>query len=169
MRSAIILEHNIPKSIFAFSPQRLYILIYTADTRCDWQTLAGWRYCCARELCCYCCGEMKIAKFTLLILMFVLMLSIFVANVANIIDVDSHAITAAGSATLAESRWSKPRKYDIGDTADHLLWFLQVSCIIITFFIIENYCILHGLFFIIIYIVFFADNRLTHKHFSGPT
>jgi hypothetical protein len=72
---------------------------------------------------------MKITKLTLLILMFVLMLSIFVANVANIIDVDSHALgkeTAEGIVEV-ESRWSKPKKYDIGDSHEHLLWFLQVS------------------------------------------
>ena len=62
--------------------------------------------------------------------MFVLMLSIFVANVANIIDVDSHALgkdtTVEGSVQI-QTKWSKPRKYDIGDSYEHLLWFLQVS------------------------------------------
>lgn len=73
---------------------------------------------------------MKIAKLTLLILMFVLILAIFVANVANIIDVDSHALSKAATVegtNDAESKWSKPRKYNIDDSPDHLLWFLQVS------------------------------------------
>lgn len=69
---------------------------------------------------------MKITKLKLLILTVVLMLSIFVANVANIIDVDSHALGKATNAGEAETRWSKPKKYNIDDSFDHLIWFLQV-------------------------------------------
>lgn len=69
---------------------------------------------------------MKITKLKLLILVSVLMLSIFVANVANIIDVDSHALGKITSSE-ADTRWSKPKKYDIGDSFEHLVWFLQVS------------------------------------------
>lgn len=62
--------------------------------------------------------------------MFVLMLSIFVANVANIIDVDSHALNKATTVEgmdEVKSRWSNPKKYNINDSPDNLLWFLQVS------------------------------------------
>ncbi|XP_058792329.1 transmembrane protein 62-like [Phymastichus coffea] len=69
---------------------------------------------------------MKIAKFTLAILMLVLMLSVFVANVANFIDVDSYVLDDINEATTS-TKWSKPKKYDIGDSPDHLLWFLQIT------------------------------------------
>lgn len=64
--------------------------------------------------------------------MFVLMLSIFVANVANIIDVDSHAleklVVNVDKDSDDDTRYSlSPKKFEIADSYDNLLWFLQVS------------------------------------------
>lgn len=77
--------------------------------------------------------EMRIAKLTLLFLTFILLLSIFVANVVNIIDVDTHAAMAVDQLYAQKlqdqenTRWSQPRKYTIGQSYDHLLWFIQVG------------------------------------------
>lgn len=67
---------------------------------------------------------MKIAKFTVILLVFVLMLSIFVANVADLINVDSHLINEPEN--YGGTWWSKPKFYNIEKSYDHLIWFLQV-------------------------------------------
>lgn len=72
---------------------------------------------------------MRIAKSTVIFLIFVLMLSVFVANVANLINVDSHATNATPlyeGLDNTEPQWSLPKKYRIADSADRLMWFLQV-------------------------------------------
>ncbi|XP_048505686.1 transmembrane protein 62-like isoform X2 [Athalia rosae] len=80
---------------------------------------------------------MKIAKSTVIFLIFVLMLSVFVANVANLINVDSHS---ANNTPLykglddTEPQWLAPKKYQITGTSDNILWFLQVSDIHISIF-----------------------------------
>ncbi|XP_014219134.1 transmembrane protein 62 [Copidosoma floridanum] len=80
--------------------------------------------------------KMKIvANLTLAVLMLVLILSIFVANVANIIDVDSHAFDKAVNVKGSlDAESSTPRKYEIGDSSDHLLWFLQITDLHISIF-----------------------------------
>ncbi|XP_011498584.1 PREDICTED: transmembrane protein 62-like [Ceratosolen solmsi marchali] len=81
--------------------------------------------------------EMKITKLTLSILMFVLMLSIFVANVANIIDVDSHTLDKVKDiedVTKLKSRWFEPKKFEIHDSYEHLVWFLQITDLHISIF-----------------------------------
>lgn len=54
---------------------------------------------------------------TIAFLSFILMLSIFVAKITNLIatDVESNVDTV------------KPKYYDIDDSPDHLMWFLQVN------------------------------------------
>lgn len=73
---------------------------------------------------------MKIAKSTIILLVFVLMLSIFVANVADLINVDSHH-SSEEAGENGGAGWPKPKHYNIGDSYDHLIWFLQVcrACI----------------------------------------
>ncbi|KMQ88411.1 transmembrane protein 62, partial [Lasius niger] len=75
---------------------------------------------------------MKIAKSTIILLVFVLMLSIFVANVADLISVDSHL----PDETLRDNNgwWTRPKYYDIGNSYDHLIWFLQISDLHISIF-----------------------------------
>lgn len=69
---------------------------------------------------------MKISKSTIVLLVFVLMLSIFVANVADLISVDSRLPDETLRDNNGEIRWSRPKYYDIGKSYDHLIWFLQV-------------------------------------------
>jgi hypothetical protein len=68
---------------------------------------------------------MKITKSTIVLLVFVLMLSILVANVADLISVDSRPLDEA-SGKNGETGWSKAKLYNIGKSYDHLIWFLQV-------------------------------------------
>ncbi|XP_015436785.1 PREDICTED: transmembrane protein 62-like [Dufourea novaeangliae] len=77
---------------------------------------------------------MKITKSTIVLLVFVLMLSILVANVADLINVDTHVLDDTLSNKYTREEWSRPRYYDIGTTFDHLIWFLQISDIHISIF-----------------------------------
>ncbi|XP_050451450.1 transmembrane protein 62-like isoform X2 [Cataglyphis hispanica] len=77
---------------------------------------------------------MKISKSTIVLLVFVLMLSIFVANVADLISVDSRLPDETLRDNNGEIRWSRPKYYDIGKSYDHLIWFLQISDIHISIF-----------------------------------
>ncbi|XP_076179438.1 transmembrane protein 62 isoform X1 [Ptiloglossa arizonensis] len=77
---------------------------------------------------------MKIAKSTVVLLVFVLILSILVANVADLINVDTHVLDDTLSNKNARTEWSQPKFYDIGTSFDHLIWFLQISDIHISIF-----------------------------------
>lgn len=72
---------------------------------------------------------MRIAKSTIVLLTFVLMLSILVANVADFINVESYPSyeTFRDNNGMAQSSDSKyPKYYNIGRSYDRLMWFLQV-------------------------------------------
>ncbi|XP_076646835.1 transmembrane protein 62 [Halictus rubicundus] len=77
---------------------------------------------------------MKITKSTVALLVSVLMLSILVANVADLINVDTHVLDDTPSNKQAREEWSHPKFYDIGVSFDHLIWFLQISDIHISIF-----------------------------------
>ncbi|XP_076377043.1 transmembrane protein 62 isoform X2 [Megalopta genalis] len=77
---------------------------------------------------------MKITKSTIALLVSVLMLSILVANVADLINVDTHVLDETLSNKQAREEWSHPKFYDIGTSFDHLIWFLQISDIHISIF-----------------------------------
>ncbi|XP_029050433.2 transmembrane protein 62-like [Osmia bicornis bicornis] len=77
---------------------------------------------------------MKITKSTVLLLVFVLVLSILVANVADLINVDTHVLDDTSPNKNVRNDWSKPKFYDIGASSDHLIWFLQISDIHISIF-----------------------------------
>ncbi|XP_043522392.1 transmembrane protein 62-like isoform X2 [Frieseomelitta varia] len=77
---------------------------------------------------------MKITKSTVILLVFVLMLSIFVANVADLINVDNHVLDDTLHNKDTKKEWSEPKFYDIGESFDHLMWFLQISDIHISIF-----------------------------------
>ncbi|XP_063982215.1 transmembrane protein 62-like [Diachasmimorpha longicaudata] len=74
---------------------------------------------------------MRISVSTIVFLVSVVMLSIFVANVANLIATDSK--THHEEETQRFGR-EKPRIYKIGDKMDNLMWFLQISDIHISIF-----------------------------------
>ncbi|XP_043665127.1 transmembrane protein 62-like isoform X1 [Vespula pensylvanica] len=77
---------------------------------------------------------MKIAKSTVALLIFVLMLSIFVANVADLINVDSHISDNTLSCKGTEPEWLQPKLYQIRESPDHLIWFIQITDIHISIF-----------------------------------
>ncbi|XP_014599513.1 PREDICTED: transmembrane protein 62-like [Polistes canadensis] len=77
---------------------------------------------------------MRIAKSTVILLIFVLMLSIFVANVADLINVDCHISDNTISCKGIESEWLHPNLYQITDSDDHLIWFIQITDIHISIF-----------------------------------
>ncbi|XP_043584753.1 transmembrane protein 62-like isoform X2 [Bombus pyrosoma] len=77
---------------------------------------------------------MKITKSTVILLVFVLMLSIFVANVADLINVDNHILDDTLHNKDVKKGWSEPKFYDIGESFDQLMWFLQISDIHISIF-----------------------------------
>lgn len=62
---------------------------------------------------------------TIVFLIFILMLSILVAKVTNLIATDvqyTHAISEHQKLPLIDQK-----KYNIADSSDHLMWFLQVN------------------------------------------
>ena len=69
------------------------------------------------------------------------MLSIFVANVADLINVDNHVLDDTLHNKDTKKEWSEPKFYDIGESFDHLMWFLQVRIFHrnIHLFIYRNY------------------------------
>ncbi|XP_053989724.1 transmembrane protein 62-like isoform X2 [Hylaeus anthracinus] len=77
---------------------------------------------------------MRIAKSTVVLLVFVLILSILVANVADLINVDTHVLDDTSSRRNGWTEWSRPKFYNIGTSFDHLIWFLQISDIHISIF-----------------------------------
>ncbi|XP_076619314.1 transmembrane protein 62 isoform X2 [Colletes latitarsis] len=77
---------------------------------------------------------MKITKSTVVLLVFVLILSILVANVADLINVDTHVLDDTLSNKNVRTEWSRPKFYSIGTSFDHLIWFLQISDIHISIF-----------------------------------
>ncbi|XP_011313313.1 transmembrane protein 62 [Fopius arisanus] len=72
--------------------------------------------------------KMKISILTIVFLVSIVMLSIFVANVANLIATDSD------EEMIQRPKGEEPRKYNIGDKMDNLMWFLQISDIHISIF-----------------------------------
>lgn len=66
---------------------------------------------------------MRVTITAIIFLVAIIFLSIFVANVANLIATDADRDQPQ---TLARKQL---KKYDIGDSRDHLMWFLQVRII----------------------------------------
>lgn len=83
---------------------------------------------------------MKITKSTVILLVFVLMLSIFVANVADLINVDNHILDDTLHYNGAKKEWLQPKFYNIGTSSDRLIWFLQV-CVYPIFPFVYSYVV----------------------------
>ncbi|XP_023287605.1 transmembrane protein 62 isoform X2 [Orussus abietinus] len=82
-------------------------------------------------------SEMRISMSALIFLVFTLVLSIFVANVADFIDVDTHAFDQASVPKRfhpEKSLRQRPEKYDVDDSFENIMWFLQISDIHISIF-----------------------------------
>ncbi|XP_043478345.1 transmembrane protein 62-like [Leptopilina heterotoma] len=81
--------------------------------------------------------EMKTSKSAVLVLMFILMLSILVANVVNLINVDSSIVNSESFQKTTDSidqHSYQAKKYEIGHSFESLMWFLQISDIHISIF-----------------------------------
>lgn len=77
---------------------------------------------------------MKTSKSAVIVLMFILMLSIFVANVVNLINVDSSVLNSESFYKTADQYSYEAKKYEIGHSFQSLMWFLQVGLIFEMFF-----------------------------------
>lgn len=108
--------------------------------------------------------DMHIAKSTAFFLMFVLMLSILISNVVNVINVDSYATTEQSQQHDSQQQ-SEPKKYQIADSTDNLIWFLQVINNInkiISFNFSAYRILIHRLNCL------FLDLRHPHQYFPRP-
>lgn len=66
---------------------------------------------------------MRISMSAVVFLACVVFLSIFVANVANLIATDVYDRSQDHETLVPHDQ---PKKFDIGNSKDHLMWFLQV-------------------------------------------
>lgn len=69
---------------------------------------------------------MRVTISAIFFLIAILFLSIFVANVANLIATDADRDVPDNDPGNNLPR-KQLKKYDIGDSKDNLMWFLQVS------------------------------------------
>lgn len=68
---------------------------------------------------------MRISKSTLIVLILIVIFSIFIANVSNLLDTQT-----VYDKTTNNSNVKKEQQLKITDSANHFIWFLQVSFII---------------------------------------
>jgi len=66
---------------------------------------------------------MKISKSTIVFLILMLIFSILMTNIANFISIDSHLPDETSEDNNGKSR---PKYYNIENSFNHLIWFLQV-------------------------------------------
>lgn len=70
---------------------------------------------------------MRISKSAIFFLLFILIFSILVANVANLVNVNDE-LQEYDVYEKRNQPWIQTQKqFPIKDSADHLIWFLQVS------------------------------------------
>lgn len=69
---------------------------------------------------------MKISKSTIALLVLILIFSILMANIADFISIDPHLPDETSGDNNGEIQWSGPKFYNIENSYDHLIWFLQV-------------------------------------------
>jgi hypothetical protein len=76
---------------------------------------------------------MPSSKTAIIFLVFVLMLSVFVANIANLIDVGGNAHVPVASRGINDVQSNADQRtannLSIGKSSEHLMWFIQVCAI----------------------------------------
>lgn len=80
---------------------------------------------------------MRLSCAALVLIVFMLIFSIFVANVANLINVDNHLAQKLAVDAKDSVRWSDKHPSEnlrMGDTDEHLMWFVQISDLHISIF-----------------------------------
>ncbi|KYN02695.1 PREDICTED: transmembrane protein 62-like [Cyphomyrmex costatus] len=77
---------------------------------------------------------MKISKSTIVLLVLMLIFSILIANIADLINVNSHFLDETTEDNNGEIQWIGPKYYNIKDSYNHLIWFLQITDIHISIF-----------------------------------
>lgn len=71
---------------------------------------------------------MKLTIATILIVILIVICSIFVVNVTNLVSIDSNIIDKLNEDDKANYKISY-KDLQLDDSADHLMWFLQVMFI----------------------------------------
>lgn len=75
---------------------------------------------------------MRLSWNTIVLIIFIVIFSIFVANVTNLINIDG-SLSKRHNNSRQSSKWQQNRKsLKFDDSADHLMWFLQVNILLIT-------------------------------------
>ncbi|XP_021929537.1 transmembrane protein 62-like isoform X2 [Zootermopsis nevadensis] len=77
---------------------------------------------------------MPVSKITIILIVFVLTLSVFVANISNLISVMEKNPSRRMEDTETNVDQSEATKLTLGNSPEHLMWFIQISDIHISIF-----------------------------------
>ncbi|KYQ52554.1 Transmembrane protein 62 [Trachymyrmex zeteki] len=77
---------------------------------------------------------MKISKSTIVLLVLMLIFSILMANIADLISINPHFPDETLRDNNGEIQWAEPKYYNIENSYNHLIWFLQITDIHISIF-----------------------------------
>ncbi|KYN32576.1 Transmembrane protein 62 [Trachymyrmex septentrionalis] len=77
---------------------------------------------------------MKISKSTIVLLVLMLIFSILMANIADLISINPHFPDETLGDNNGEIQWIEPKYYNIANSYNHLIWFLQITDIHISIF-----------------------------------
>ncbi|KAG5331204.1 TMM62 protein, partial [Acromyrmex charruanus] len=77
---------------------------------------------------------MKISKSTIVLLVLMLIFSILMANIADFISINPHFPDETLGDNNGEIQWTEPKYYNIANSYNHLIWFLQITDIHISIF-----------------------------------
>ncbi|XP_018367573.1 PREDICTED: transmembrane protein 62-like [Trachymyrmex cornetzi] len=77
---------------------------------------------------------MKISKSTIVLLVLMLIFSILMANIADLISINPHFPDETLGDNNGEIQWTEPKYYNIANSYNHLIWFLQITDIHISIF-----------------------------------
>ncbi|XP_018055768.1 PREDICTED: transmembrane protein 62-like isoform X2 [Atta colombica] len=77
---------------------------------------------------------MKISKSTVILLVLMLIFSILMANIADLISINPHFPDETLGDNNGKIQWTEPKYYNIANSYNHLIWFLQITDIHISIF-----------------------------------